>query len=63
MPQGKAAGERCVQLDPHNRCRLFGQPERPPVCSSLTPSTEMCGTSTAQALAWLGRLERLTAPR
>ena len=23
MPAGKAAGQRCVQLDEHERCRLF----------------------------------------
>jgi hypothetical protein len=62
MPQGKAAGMRCVQLDERERCRLFGQPERPAVCRSLQPAAEMCGASRLQAMAWLGRLERHTAP-
>ncbi len=52
---------RCVQLDDHARCRLFGRPERPAVCASLRPSEEMCGDSPAAALRWLTRLERLTA--
>ncbi len=62
MPQGKPAGAPCVQLDEQQRCRLFGQPERPAVCASLRPMAEMCGNSRAQALAWLGRLEALTQP-
>ncbi len=60
MPQGKPAGVRCVQLDEANRCRLFGQPERPAFCGGLKPSAEMCGDSPAAALAWLTRLEHLT---
>ena len=62
MPAGKAAGVRCVQLDPANRCRIFGQPQRPSVCGQLMPSQEMCGTSTAEALIWLTKLERDTQP-
>ena len=62
MPQGKPAGVRCVQLDADDRCRLFGRPERPAVCGSLQPSPAMCGSDRAQALAWLTRLETLTAP-
>jgi hypothetical protein len=61
MPGGKPAGQRCVQLDERERCRLFGRPERPAVCASLQPSLEMCGDSRVHAMAWLGRLERLTA--
>jgi hypothetical protein len=63
MPQGKPAGVRCVQLDDAERCRVFGQPERPVVCTSLRPTPEMCGSHRAQAMAWLGRLETHTAPR
>ena len=63
MPQGKPAGVRCVQLDEHNGCRIFGHPERPAFCGSLQPSAEMCGGSPQQALRWLGDLERLTAPQ
>lgn len=62
MPQGKPAGTRCVQLDEHRACRLFGQPERPAVCSSLAPSAEMCRSSPAQALIWLQALEASTRP-
>ena len=62
MPQGKPAGVRCVQLTEDNRCKLFGQPERPAFCVSLRPSAEMCGADAAAAMEWLGRLESLTQP-
>jgi len=61
MPEGKPAGVRCVQLDDEDRCRLFGHPARPTVCASLAPSAEMCGDRREVAMAWLDRLERLTA--
>jgi Fe-S-cluster containining protein len=62
MPQGKPAGVRCVQLDAHGRCRIFGQAERPAVCSSLAPSKPMCGDTAEHALIFLSQLERETAP-
>ena len=62
MPGGKPAGVRCVQLDEANRCRIFGQAQRPAVCSQLAPSADMCGDSRAHAMAWLARLEQATQP-
>lgn len=62
MPDGKPAGVRCVQLDQHDGCRIFGHPARPAVCASLQPSPEMCGGSRAQAMFFLSELERLTCP-
>jgi hypothetical protein len=62
MPHGKPAGQPCVQLDGAGRCRLFGQPERPAVCSSLQPSADMCGSHRDHAMQWLARLEAATAP-
>jgi len=62
MPEGKPANVRCVQLTPHNRCRLYGQPERPEVCVRLRPEEEMCGCNAEEALAYLAELERLTRP-
>ena len=61
MPRGKAAGMRCCQLTDDNRCRLFGQMERPAVCGSLQPSVQMCGNSAAEALVFLTQLERDTS--
>jgi Fe-S-cluster containining protein len=63
LPRGKPAGERCPHLTADIRCALFGSPERPAVCSSLSPSPEMCGDSPVAAMAFLVRLETLTAPR
>ncbi|MBS0545559.1 MAG: YkgJ family cysteine cluster protein [Proteobacteria bacterium] len=60
MPQGKPAGVRCIQLDGHDHCKLFGDQRRPAVCGSLQPSVEMCGDSREAAIIWLARLERLT---
>ncbi len=62
MPDGKPAGVRCVQLDPQERCRLFADPRRPAVCSSLAPSAAMCGPDRAHALRWLMALEVATVP-
>lgn len=62
MPDGKPAGVRCVQLTEDNHCLLFGQPERPAVCVALRPSEEMCGDSTAHAMAYLTFLELATRP-
>ncbi|MBL8966984.1 MAG: YkgJ family cysteine cluster protein [Spirochaetaceae bacterium] len=62
LPGGKPAGLPCPQLDEALRCRLFGRPERPRVCSSLRPAAEMCRDSREAALAWLERLERETTP-
>ena len=62
LPRGKPAGEACVQLDAELRCRLFGRPDRPAVCTSLEPSEEMCGADRRHAIAWLTRLDAQTAP-
>jgi len=62
MPNGKAAGVRCIQLDAADRCLLFGRPERPTVCTSLRPSEAMCGASRGDAMHWLRSLELATAP-
>lgn len=60
MPGGKPAGVRCIQLDDANQCMIFGKPERPAVCKSLRPSSEMCGASREHAMFYLERLETLT---
>ncbi|QDQ26785.1 YkgJ family cysteine cluster protein [Chitinimonas arctica] len=62
MPDGKPAGIRCIQLGEDQRCRIFGRPERPQVCSSLQPSEAMCGGNREHAMQWLGWLEEQTRP-
>jgi uncharacterized protein len=58
----KPAGVPCAHLDDERRCRLFASARRPACCSGLRPSAEMCGDSASAAMAWLNRLEALTAP-
>lgn len=60
MPEGKQAGEKCIQLDEYYKCKIFGSPERPKVCSCLKASEEMCGSCREDALRYLDKLEELT---
>ncbi|MCE2594738.1 YkgJ family cysteine cluster protein [Motilimonas cestriensis] len=60
MEQGKPAGVRCVQLNEHNLCRLFGKPERPKVCADFKPCPSVCGSTDQQAMINIDELERLT---
>jgi hypothetical protein len=62
MLGGKPAGVRCGQLTEDYLCSLYGQPNRPQVCISLRPSSEMCGQTAREAFVWLAELERITAP-
>jgi len=61
MPQGKPAGIRCIQLDEHNLCRLFGLPERPQVCLQFTPTASICGDTDLFAMQQLTLLETMTS--
>ena len=61
MPDGKPAGQRCVQLSVHNLCLLFGQPQRPLVCSRFQADVQVCGDSNEQALELLTWWEKATA--
>lgn len=60
MPNGKPAGVRCVQLDTELRCKLFGKPERPLVCTQFLPETAICGDNREEALQRITILERDT---
>jgi uncharacterized protein len=60
MPDGKAAGVRCVQLDDEFKCRIFGLPERPKVCSAFQAERDFCGDTREQALALMSELELIT---
>ncbi|GAA4878474.1 YkgJ family cysteine cluster protein [Ferrimonas pelagia] len=60
MPHGKPAGERCIQLGDDNLCRIFGQPERPAVCSDFKPDSMICGGTDAAVLQVLTELEAAT---
>ncbi|MBA1243504.1 YkgJ family cysteine cluster protein [Pseudomonas japonica] len=60
MPNGKPAGERCVQLGPDNLCQIFGRPERPAVCSAFQADVAFCGTDNLDAVRILTWLEGAT---
>lgn len=60
MPQGKKAGERCIQLDESNLCKLFGQPNRPKVCADFSAEVWICGTNKEEAMAIISHLELIT---
>lgn len=62
MPEGKLAGERCIQLDDYNFCQVFGQASRPEACLSFQASGEFCGDSNSYALQRLRVLEQESAP-
>lgn len=60
MPNGKKAGERCIQLDDDNLCKLFGKKERPKVCADFSAEPWVCGENDAEALRILTDLESET---
>ncbi len=61
MPQGKKAGERCLNLNEENLCDLFGLPERPPFCGAFQAELSVCGDSQLEAIQLIGWLEGATA--
>ncbi len=61
MPNGKAAGERCLHLTVDNLCDLFGKPERPAVCGGFQADVEVCGNDRDEAIRILGWWEQMTA--
>ena len=61
MPHGKPAGVRCVHLSVEQLCQLFGQPQRPAVCSDFKADIDVCGTGQADAIRLIGWWEQMTA--
>ncbi len=57
MPEGKAAGVRCVNLTADNRCGIFGRADRPAVCEGFRAERMFCGDSNEEAMEILGSLE------
>ncbi len=62
MPNGKKAGERCINLKNDSTCSVHGTDFYPEVCRNLTPQKEMCGRSFEEAMNYLSILEKLTKP-
>ncbi|UUY07272.1 YkgJ family cysteine cluster protein [Pseudomonas sp. J452] len=61
MPDGKVAGQRCIHLTLDYLCAIFGQAERPAVCSGFSADPAVCGESREEAIRLLGWLEQATA--
>lgn len=62
MPNGKNAGVRCINLNDNNLCSIFGDPSRPPICSSFQADKDFCGSTTKEAIINIRRFEDLTKP-
>jgi len=60
MPNGKLAGQTCVQLTEDNKCKIFNQRQRPQVCSKFRPEQDVCGETREQALKNINLLENST---
>lgn len=60
MPNGKPAGVRCLHLDRHNMCELFGSALRPVVCGEFQAEDWLCGTTREEALERITLLEHQT---
>jgi hypothetical protein len=62
MPGGKPAGVPCANLDPVTyRCRIWETADYPAVCRAFRAEPEVCGSTRAEALHIIARLEDLTA--
>jgi len=63
MPNGKAAGELCVNLDPSTfSCSVWGTDHYPKVCEDFQPTNESCGNNQKEALTTLTFFEIETSP-
>ena len=61
MPEGKPAGERCIQLSNDNLCMIFGMKQRPEVCSSFSATIDVCGSTNSEAIRLISFLEAQTS--
>ncbi|MCI8212388.1 hypothetical protein AUC61_22915 [Pseudomonas sp. S25] len=61
MPDGKPAGERCLHLSLDMLCAIFGQLERPAVCSQFMAAQDVCGVDQADAIRLITWWEEATA--
>ncbi|MEC8428083.1 MAG: YkgJ family cysteine cluster protein [Pseudomonadota bacterium] len=63
MPQGKAAGVPCVNLEPDTyACRIWGADNYPDFCRGFLPDRDFCGDTREQAEQILIFLEGSTKP-
>ena len=60
--EGKPAFTPCPHLTIDLQCSLFNSKDRPSVCSSLQPQTDLCGKNREEAIQILTHLEKMTYP-
>jgi len=60
MPNGKLAGQICIQLSADYKCKIFNQVKRPKVCLQFLPEADVCGENRMQALENITILENAT---
>ncbi len=57
MPDGKAAGTRCIHLAEDYRCLIYEHPDRPAVCDLFKADPAVCGEDREEAIVLLSMLE------
>jgi Fe-S-cluster containining protein len=57
MPEGKAAGIKCIHLTADYRCSIFSSPDRPKVCQQFRAEEIICGEKREDAFRNLALLE------
>ncbi|MGJ8646876.1 MAG: YkgJ family cysteine cluster protein [Marinomonas colpomeniae] len=62
MPNGKLAGEHCIQLLSDFSCAIFKDPSRPKVCKDFMAEKYICSNSKEEAITILNHLEDFTRP-
>ncbi len=60
MPNGKAAGVRCIHLTEDYLCGIFDSQDRPEVCDKFQAEREFCGDDRVEAMGILLSLEKKT---
>ena len=50
-----------MHLSAEQLCQLFGQPQRPAVCSDFKADIDVCGNDQADAIRLIGWWEQMTA--
>lgn len=60
MPNGKAAGIRCVNLNSYNICTIHEKENYPKVCRNFKFDPDYCGRKNEEAFEKLAELENQT---
>jgi hypothetical protein len=50
MPEGKAAGVRCIHLLDDYKCAIYTYSEKPRVCIDFRAESEFCGADREEAM-------------